>query len=105
MPYYLGGYREAKETRRCEDYDLFMNLYAKKYKGYNIQEKLYYYRINRNEKRKHRPMKYRVDEMVVRFRGFKNMKILVKGMPYVFKPIIVGLMPQALLKNIKKCRY
>lgn len=57
-----------------------MNLYAKKYKGYNIQEKLYYYRINRNEKRKHRPMKYRVDEMVVRFRGFKNMKILVKGM-------------------------
>ncbi len=50
-------------------------------------------------------MKYRVDEMVVRFRGFKNMKILVKGMPYVFKPIIVGLMPQALLKNIKKCRY
>ena len=100
-----GGYREAKETRRCEDYDLFMNLYAKKYKGYNIQEKLYYYRINRNEKRKHRPMKYRVDEMVVRFRGFKNMKILVKGMPYVFKPIIVGLMPQALLKNIKKCRY
>lgn len=31
-----GGYREAKETRRCEDYDLFMNLYAKGYRGYNI---------------------------------------------------------------------
>ena len=35
-----------------------MNLYAKGYKGYNIQEKLYYYRIVRDEKYKHRPMKY-----------------------------------------------
>lgn len=32
------GYREVKETRRCEDYDLFMNLYSMGYKGYNIQE-------------------------------------------------------------------
>ena len=42
-----------------------MRLYAKGYKGYNIQEKLYYYRIARDEKGKHRPMKYRIDEMIV----------------------------------------
>lgn len=101
----VGGYREAKETRRCEDYDLFMNLYANGYKGYNIQEKLYYYRIVRNEKSKHRPMKYRVDEMIVRFRGFKNMRILKKSMPYVFKPVAVGLIPQCILKRIKQYRY
>lgn len=35
------GYRISKETRRCEDLDLFMRMYAKGYKGYNIQEKLY----------------------------------------------------------------
>ena len=40
-----------------------MNLYAKGYKGYNIQEKLYYYRIVRDEKNKYRPMKYRVDDL------------------------------------------
>lgn len=100
-----GGYREAKETRRCEDYDLFMNLYAKGYRGYNIQEKLYYYRIVRDEKNKHRPMKYRVDEMIVRFRGYKNMRMLLRGMPYVFKPVIIGLIPQSILKQIKRSRY
>lgn len=100
-----GGDREAKETRRCEDYDLFMNLYAQGYKGYNIQEKLYYYRIVRDEKNKHRPMKYRVDEMIVRFRGYKNMGMLLKGMPYVFKPVIIGLIPQSVLKQIKQSRY
>ena len=99
------GYREAKETRRCEDYDLFMNLYTKGYKGYNIQEKLYYYRIVRDEKNKHRPMMYRVDEMIVRFHGYRNMGILLKGMPYVFKPIIIGLIPQSVLKKIKQSRY
>ena len=100
-----GGYREAKETRRCEDYDLFMNLYAKGYRGYNIQEKLYYYRIVRDEKNKHRPMKYRVDEMIVRFRGYKNMRMLLRGMPYVLKPVIIGLIPQSILKQIKRSRY
>lgn len=49
----VGGYREAKEIRRCKDYDLFMNLYAKGYRGYSIQEKLYDYRIVRDEKNKH----------------------------------------------------
>lgn len=100
-----GGYREIKETRRCEDYDLFMNLYAKGYKGYNIQEKLYHYRIVRDEKNKHRPMKYRVDEMIVRFQGYKNMGILLKGIPYVFKPVIIGVIPQRVLRKIKQSRY
>lgn len=82
-----------------------MNLYAKGYKGYNIQEKLYYYRIVRDEKTKHRPMKYRVDEMIVRVRGYKNMEILLKGMPYVFKPLLIGFIPQRLLRKIKQSRY
>lgn len=82
-----------------------MRLYAKGYKGYNIQEKLYYYRIDRNEKRKHRPMKYRVDEMIVRFKGYKNMGILAKGFPYVFKPVIVGLIPHKLFHCIQHARY
>ncbi len=40
------GYRVSSETRRCQDYDLFMRLYAKGYKGKNIGEVLYYYRQN-----------------------------------------------------------
>lgn len=100
-----GGYREAKETRRCEDYDLFMRLYAKGYRGYNIQEKLYYYRIARDEKSKHRPMKYRIDEMIVRFRGYKDMNMLVKGVPYILKPVLVGIIPRNILNRVKKSIY
>lgn len=100
------GYRIAKETRRCEDLDLFMRMYAKGYKGYNIQEKLYEYRIVNDPKKKYRPMKYRIDEAVVRYKGYKAMRILnIKGMFYVFKPIIIGLIPQKILYHIKQKQY
>lgn len=100
------GYRISKETRRCEDLDLFMRMYAKGYKGYNIQEKLYEYRIVNDPKKKYRPMKYRIDEAVVRYKGYKAMHILnIKGMFYVLKPIVIGLIPQEILYHIKKRNY
>ena len=101
----VGGYRVAKETRRCEDYDLFMRMYSESYKGYNLQEKLYYYRIENNSNIKYRPMKYRIDEAVVRFKGYKKMRVLFKGFPYVFKPIIIGLIPQKIFYRVRKKQY
>lgn len=40
------GYRVERVTRRVEDYDLFMRLYAAGYRGYNIQMPLLRYTIN-----------------------------------------------------------
>lgn len=100
----VGGYRVAKETKRQEDYDLFMRMYAAGYKGYNIQEKLYEYRIV-NGNTKYRPMRDRVDESVVRFKGYKWMGILIGGIPYVLKPIVIGLIPQRIFKKIKRKQY
>ncbi len=101
-----GGYRVAKETRRCEDLDLFMRMYAKGYIGYNIQEKLYEYRIENNPAKKYRPMKYRIDEAIVRYKGYKSLNILsVRGVLYVVKPIIIGIIPQRILYFIKKKQY
>lgn len=100
-----GKYRVAKETRRCEDYDLFMRMYSKGYKGYNIQEKLYKYRIV-NDNAKYRPMKYRIDEAVVRWKGYSSMQIILpRGIIYVAKPILIGLIPQKVFKSIRKKRY
>lgn len=99
-----GGYRVAKETRRCEDYDLFMRMYSLEMKGYNIQEILYEYKIEIGNK-KYRPMKYRIDESIVRYIGYKNMGILLKGIPYIVKPLIIGLIPQVIFKNITKRQY
>lgn len=101
----LGGYRVAKETRRCEDLDLFMKMYAAGYRGYNIQEKLYMYRMENDPKIKYRKMKYRIDEAVVKFKGYRAMGNLLLGLPFVIKPILIGLMPQRLLYLIKKKQY
>ena len=94
----------AKETRRCEDYDLFMRMYAAGYKGYNLQEKLYEYRVLRGDK-KYRPMKDRIDEAIVRYKGFKQMGILICGIPYVVKPILIGLIPQRIFRRIKQIQF
>lgn len=99
-----GLYRVAKETRRCEDYDLFMRMYANEIRGYNIQKKLYKYRIE-NSNKKYRPMKYRVDEFRVRMKGFYNLKLMPLGIIFAFKPIIIGLIPQFLFKYIRKKQY
>lgn len=99
-----GGYRVSKETRRCEDYDLFMRMYANGFVGINIQENLYNYRII-NDNQKYRPMKYRIDEAVVRYKGYYELKLLPHGLPYVFKPVIIGLVPQQIFKIIRKSVY
>lgn len=98
------GYRVAKETRRCEDYDLFMRMYSKGYKGMNIQENLYYYRIV-NDNKKYRPMKYRIDEAVVRYKGYKILKLFPKGIFFVLKPVLIGLIPQCIFKKIRINQY
>ena len=101
----VGGYRSSKETRRCEDYDLFMRMYANNNKGYNLQEKLYKYKIV-NSNRKYRPMKDRFDEAIVRYKGYKKMKMLFPlGLIFVAKPIIIGVIPQFWFKKIKQKQY
>lgn len=100
----VGKYRVSKETRRCEDYDLFMRMYSVGMVGHNIQENLYDYKFI-NSNKKYRPMKYRIDEAKVRFIGYRNMKVLNKGFIYILKPIIIGLIPQFIFKQITSKQY
>lgn len=101
----VDGYRCLKMTRRCEDLDLFMRMYSLGLQGYNIQEKLYEYRLENRPDVKYRPMKYRIDEAKVRYHGYKAMHNLLCGWPYILKPILIGLIPQKILYQIKKKRY
>lgn len=93
----VGGYRVAPETLRTEDYDLFMRLYAAGYKGYNIQEPLLRYMVNPEAMKSKRLYRYRINEAVVRWKGFWAMKLMPQGIPYVIRPLIVGLIPHRLL--------
>ena len=85
-----GGYKEDRWSVRCEDYGLFMRLYAEGHKGYNLQSILFQYRDDPSALR--RSMRYCYYEMRMRLQGFSEMGILsLTTFPYVFKPILVGI--------------
>ena len=94
------GYDERDSRVRCEDYDLWLRLYAAGYHGANLQEKLFFYYEGSGNlcKRKYR---YRINEAVVRAAGFRANKMLLRSWPYVVKPLIVGLLPGQLLKKLR----
>lgn len=96
----LNGYNESLYCTRCEDYDLWLRMYSKGYLGFNMQEFLLnYYEGSQNlKKRKYR---YRLCETYVRLLGFKKNKILLRGLPFVIKPLIVGLLPRNIYKRQK----
>jgi glycosyltransferase EpsE len=94
-------YRVAKETRRCEDYDLYMRMYLLNMKGYNMKEPLFSYYESRSAYRK-RKYKFRIDEAIVRYKGFRSLNLLPFGILYVVKPLVVGLIPARLLHGIKQ---
>lgn len=97
-------YSTDASNRRCEDYTLMMDLYSKGYQGHNLQDTLLDYYVE-NGAKKYRPMKDRVSEAIVRYRGYKKNGILLKGVPYILKPIILGLIPQFIFRKIKEIQY
>jgi len=99
----VGGYRVAKETVRTEDYDLFMRMYANGSKGANLKETLYYVREDKAAIRR-RKYRYRIHEALVRFKGFKALKLMPVGILFVIKPLLVGIIPSFLL-NLLKDKY
>lgn len=99
-----GGYKTDAVNRRCEDYSLVMELYSLGMRGYNFQEALLdYYIANGNTK--YRPMRDRIDEAIVRYRGYKKNGILFRGIPFIIKPLILGLLPQCIFRKIKQWQY
>ncbi len=101
----VNGYRVSKETMRAQDYDLFMRMYAKDIRGYNISECLYkYYQSNHSFNKI--KFKYKIGEFFIRIRGFSMMGILYpKGILACFKPIIVGIVPHCIKLKLHEMKY
>lgn len=87
----VGLYTE-KNIGRAEDYELFAKLYSKGYKGYNIQENLFNYYESKQSYKK-RTWKAAFQEIPVRNRIYKMLKLYPRAFIYLFKPVIVKLMP------------
>lgn len=96
----VGGYSERPSCTLCEDYDLLLRLYAKGFRGANIQAPLLDYTIPESTKGK-RTMIHRWYETVTRYQRFHELNLLPAAFPYVVKPLLVGLLPACILSKIK----
>lgn len=98
----VNGYHVSAITARCEDYELFMRLRREGYRGANIQECLFQYREDKKAYAR-RNWLSRVNEAKLRYRNFKDMGILwPKGWIYVVRPLIAGVVPNRLIRAIKR---
>lgn len=96
----IGGYSESDRQVLCEDYDLLLRLYGSGYRGRNLQENLLVYTIPSTAKGA-RKMRHRWNETVTRWERFRDLDILPGALPYVFKPLAAGLLPESLLRLVK----
>ena len=94
------GYSEDKHQGLCEDYDLLLRMYTVGLYGANLQQILFAYSIPATAKG-NRKMKYRWNEVCTRWCRFRDLALLPWALPYVIKPIVVGLLPEYILKRIK----
>ena len=83
----VGGYRVAPDTRRCQDYDLFMRLYAHGFTGMNIKDELYIYRLDRDNINR-RTMESEVMEFHLRLRNYKELGLMPWGFLFALKPFV-----------------
>ena len=93
----LGGYRVNKSCQRVEDYDLWVRMYAKGYKGYNLQEPLYSMRDDRNALNR-RNFRNRLNECKVKWQVCKELRLPITNYPQIVVPIIKWLLPRAIYK-------
>ena len=99
----LGGYSERDDTRRVEDYDLWVRMYAAGYQGFNTQEILYSMRDDRNAVSR-RTFQSRINESKVILRAGNAFGGGAKTWLYAAVPILKSACPKFVYKIAHKRR-
>lgn len=103
----VGGYTEKKQLLRVEDCHLWYKIYAKGYKGANINENLYRMRDDRNAIHR-RTFSARMHGIYVTWVGFKMVKMPWYKYVYALKTTVVefikAIMPKFIYKALHKRR-
>ena len=104
----VGGYSEDPRTLRFEDCNLWFKIYAKGYKGFNLQEPLYKMRDDANAF-KRRTLKSRMNASYVVYSGFRMLKMPWHSYWYValefVKNFVLGVIPQSLYMYLHKRKH
>lgn len=100
----VNGYTEDPRMLRVEDVNLWIKLYSKGYRGYNVQEPLYRMRNDQKAFRR-RKYKYRINSTYVRLLGCRELGLGPLSFLKAFKPMIYGLAPERLRWFIRHKYY
>lgn len=99
----VDGYSVSEKLLRVEDYHLWIKMYAKGYKGMNIQEPLYSMRDDRDAQGR-RKFKYRLNEAYVKKIAIKDLGICKINYIYCLIPILKGLTPPFVYRILHRKR-
>jgi glycosyltransferase EpsE len=97
----VNGYTVDNRLLRVEDYHLWIKMYSKGYRGYNIQEPLYKMRDDQNAVNR-RNLKGRLNEIYVKYLAIKMLKLPFWYLLLTVRPVIVGLLPNNLYTFLRK---
>lgn len=100
----VGKYSVNKKLLRVEDYHLWFKMYAKGYRGYNIQECLYRIRDDRDAE-KRRTWRNRKNEFYVRRIGYRMLGFSFIKRLYAFRPILVWFLPKRLYTRLHRKKF
>lgn len=87
------GYTVAPELLRVEDYHLWLKMYCKGYRGYNLDEHLYAMRDDRNAI-KRRKWRGSINEMNVHLLACNILHLPLKGYFYSLMPVVKQILPR-----------
>lgn len=101
----VGGYTVDKKYLRYEDCNLWYKLYAKGYRGYNLQIPLYKMRDDRNAYHR-RTKSSRIRSVYVQFMGFKMIGMPLKFYPFLavefVKSLFIAFLPEKIYMILHK---
>ena len=100
----VGGYTEDEKFLRVEDYDLWVKMYAKGYRGRNLDEALYHMRDDRAAAVR-RNFRARLNEARVSRKAVRLLKLPKRRYIHSLRPIIVGLLPGFIYDRLHKGRF
>lgn len=97
----VGGYSVGKIYERVEDRDLWYKMYAKGYRGMNLDEPLYEMRDDRNALSR-RKFKYRINGFLVGVRVIRQFRLSPVYYIKALRPLVVGLLPKPVYRWLHK---
>jgi glycosyltransferase EpsE len=95
----LGGYDENYRT--SQDWALWFRALSKGLTIFNMKEQLIYYRVDTNYNAR-KNLKYRLNEVKMKYQGFKELNLSKFNIVYVLLPLFIWLVPSRFFKTIKK---